>query len=138
MGKRLDEDLMEEIRYSYINDGITVAELARMHGLEAKALYSRKRRENWDTLVVANNVEIAKLRSKAILSIKGRSMEFYEKMLDKTDSLGEFISARDIKALIEARILIENRMFMYSKETLEDDSVKESSGIGLLDEWNDV
>ncbi|MGL5057285.1 MAG: hypothetical protein ACRC6A_07990, partial [Fusobacteriaceae bacterium] len=85
--------------------------------------------------------DCASLRKSVLLSLKSKSMGFYENILDKTLKLSEGdIQPKDLKSLIDARVIAENRIYLLAKEELiaKNNGEVNSGGLGLLDEFNAV
>lgn len=132
------DDVIDEIRFLYIQNNVPIAELAETYKINIQTLHSRKRRENWNLLRETNNDDLFLSRTCDIYQFKGESIEFWNVMLDKTKKLSKKnLSPKSLEQLANVRIKAEERKAMFTKiELMEKRKDDKEGSLGILDEIN--
>lgn len=121
MAKKTKEVLYAEARELYLNTDLKLSEIAEQLGIKVNTIYTISNREKWALLKESRLKEIISDRNIMLNSRKVKSIEFYDKVLDKCNSLlyEEGVMGKELKLICETHILAETRLFLLAKEKLE-------------------
>lgn len=127
MGAPLNVD-WSKARQMYINENVTLAEVARKFGIIESTVYNRALREKWKLLKSQD-------REGFKIDLKANSLDFWQKMADRTLDTIDSVDDKLLKQLAETRIMVETRLCQLTGVSiLEDSKEEESNGMSILDE----
>lgn len=136
MAKKTKEVLYAEARELYCYTDLTLSEIGDTLGINVNTLYKLSTKENWVLLKESKIKEAIKAKNIIISNRKLQNIKFYEDTMDLCNTLkDEAYSGKEIKCIIEAHILAEDRYFLLAKEQLElVENDESNSAEGILEE----
>ena len=136
-GYSLDYDKYAIARQMYIDNEVSIAQVAKATKINRNTLHQVKKREKWDILKQAQMNEILEARNQMIYDIKVRGIEFYSNILEKCNEMSskKIYDPRIIKTLVECHKMAFDQMLLVGNAPLgqKHENKAKEIGQGLLD-----